>query len=140
VARALAAGAAYFGLVFALGFVLGTVRELMVVPRLGPIAPVLIEVPLMLTASFGAARVVARRLAVPDAAGERLAMGAVAFVLLIAAETLTGLLLMGRSPGEQLAGYGTPRGAIGLAAQIAFALIPLVSGPTKRAGSGEPAA
>ena len=139
-ARALAAGAAYFGLVFALGFLLGTVRELMVVPRLGPIAPVLIEVPLMLTASFGAARVVARRLAVPDAAGQRLAMGVVAFVLLIAAETLTGLLLMGRSPGEQLAAYGTARGAIGLAAQIAFALIPLVSGPPKPAGSGEPAA
>ena len=128
-ARALAAGAAYVGIVFGLGFVLGTVRELVVVPRVGPLAAVLIEVPVMLAASFAAARIVARRFAVPDAAGPRLVMGGVAFVLLMAAETLTGFLLTGRSPGEQLAAYASPREAIGLAAQIAFALMPLVAGP-----------
>ena len=101
--RALAAGAAYFGIIFALGFVLGTTRELIVAPRLGPMAAVLIEVPVMVAASFATARVLARRLAVPDAAGARLTMGGIAFVLLMAAEMLTGLLLIGRSPGEQLA-------------------------------------
>jgi hypothetical protein len=128
VRRALLAGAAYFAVIFALGFVLGALRETVVAPRLGALAAVLIEVPAMLAASYAAARFLVRRLAVPDGAAPRLAMGGVAFALLMLAETLVGVLLMGRSPGDQLAAYSHSREAIGLAAQIAFALIPLIAG------------
>jgi hypothetical protein len=114
--------------VFALGFVLGALRETVVAPRLGALAAVLIEVPAMLAASYAAARFLVRRLAVPDGAAPRLAMGGLAFALLMLAETLVGVLLMGRSPGDQLAAYAQPREAVGLAAQIGFALIPLIAG------------
>jgi hypothetical protein len=53
-------------------------------------------------------------------------MGAVAFVVLMAAEFALGGLAFGRSAGEQVAAYGSAAGAIGLAAQIVFGLFPVV--------------
>ena len=46
--RTLMAGALYFALVFAAGWVFGPVQELWVVPRLGRTAGLLLEAPLML--------------------------------------------------------------------------------------------
>jgi hypothetical protein len=54
-----------------------------------------------------------------------LAMGAVAFALLIAAELAVSRLAFGRSPAQFLAGLATPAGALGLASQVAFGLFPL---------------
>jgi hypothetical protein len=115
-------------MVFALGFVLGALRETVVAPRLGALAAVLIEVPVMLAASYAAAGVLVRRLAVPDGVAPRLAMGGVAFALLMLAETLVGVVLLGRSPADQLTAYAHPREEVGLAAQIGFALMPLIAG------------
>ena len=53
-------------------------------------------------------------------------MGAVAFAVLMAAEFGLAGLVFGRSLDEQLAGYGSAPGAIGLAAQIGFAAFPVV--------------
>lgn len=64
--------------------------------------------------------------AVAPAAGARLAMGGVAFALLMAAEMLVGVLLAGRSPAAHLALYREPSHALGLLAQIGFALMPLL--------------
>jgi hypothetical protein len=55
-ARILRAGALYFGMVFAVGFALGLVRVLWMVPQFGVRAAELIEAPFMLTATFLAAR------------------------------------------------------------------------------------
>jgi hypothetical protein len=43
---------AYFGIVYALGFALGTVRVLAVAPRIGELPAVLLEAPIMLAASW----------------------------------------------------------------------------------------
>lgn len=52
-------------------------------------------------------------------------MGAAAFVILIACGA--GLALaFGQSPADFLAAMATPAGALGLAGQIGFALIPLL--------------
>jgi hypothetical protein len=51
VKEALKAGVLYFALVFAAGFVLGTVRTLWAVPRLGVRTAELIELPTMLGVS-----------------------------------------------------------------------------------------
>lgn len=125
--RALSAGAAYFALVFALGFLLGTLRTLFVAdaPGVGRLTGVLIELPVMLVASWFLCRAVIRRLGVPHSFAARAAMGGLAFALLLGAELLVGMLLFGRSAGEHLALYREASYALGLAAQVAFGLMPL---------------
>jgi hypothetical protein len=53
-------------------------------------------------------------------------MGAIAFCLLMVAELAVSVLLFGRSLTGFVAGLRTAPGAIRLAAQAAFGLIPLV--------------
>jgi hypothetical protein len=124
--RAIAAGAAYFAMVFGLGFALGAVRVALVAPRVGETAAVLIETPLMLAASWIICGWLIRRLEVGRGLGARALMGALAFALMICAELGVGALVFGRDLSAQLAAYRTPGPAIGLAAQVAFALMPLV--------------
>lgn len=121
-------GIAYFALVFALGFLLGTLRTLFVrdAPGAGRLLGVLIELPIMLSASWCLCRVVIRRFAVASTLGARAVMGGQAFALLLLAEMAVGALLFGRTPGEHFALYKDASYALGLAAQMAFALMPLV--------------
>jgi hypothetical protein len=127
-AAPLVAGIAYFVLVFALGFALGTVRTLFVAdaPGSGRLLGVLIELPVMLAASWWLCRLVLHRYPVAPTVGARLVMGATAFALLLLAEMLVGILLFGRSPMAHLALYRDASYALGLAAQVAFALMPVV--------------
>jgi hypothetical protein len=59
----LKAGVLYFALVFGAGFVLGTIRTLWIVPRLGTRMSELMETPIMLVITILAARWTVRRLA-----------------------------------------------------------------------------
>jgi hypothetical protein len=127
-ARALAAGAAYFALVFAAGFALGTLRVALVAPTLGPVAATAVELPLMLGLAWFVCRWLVGRFALPPRAAPRLVMGGVAFTLLMLAEYAVSALLLGRALGEHLATYRALAAQLGLAAQIAFALFPLVVG------------
>jgi len=111
------AGAAYFAIVFAVGFVLGAVRTLFITPALGELLAVLIELPFILGASWLACGWVLRRWPVAPAAGPRLQMGAVAFVLLILAEVILSLAAFDRSPAEFLRNLTTPHGLTGLFGQ-----------------------
>ena len=119
---------ACFALVFALGFLLGTLRTVFVrdAPTAGRLLGVLIELPIMLTASWFLCRTVIRRFAVAPTIAARAVMGGLAFALLLLAEILVGALLFGRTPGEHFALYREASYALGLGAQIAFALMPLV--------------
>jgi hypothetical protein len=71
----LKAGVIYVLLVFALGWILGPIRELWAVPRFGRIAAMLSEAVIMLIAMIVAARWVIRRFRVPQAFGATLAIG-----------------------------------------------------------------
>jgi hypothetical protein len=124
--RTAAPGAAYFAVVFAVGFALGTVRTLLLAPSLGALLAVLIELPLMLVASWFACAWVLRRWQVPAEVGSRLTMGAVAFALLIIAEIALSLTAFDRSISDYFRELTTTHGLVGLAGQIVFALIPLV--------------
>jgi hypothetical protein len=126
-AAALVAGVAYFALVFAVGFVLGTVRTLFLAPRIGPLAAVLVELPLMLVAAWLICRWLVRRLDVREAWSERLLMGAVAFVLLLAAEFALSVALFGGTAARFVTALGTPEGAAGVAGQVVFAAMPLLA-------------
>lgn len=126
------AGAAYFALVFAIGFALGVLRVLVLAPALGETAAVAAEVPVMLVASWLASRWLVGAFRVSHAAPQRLAMGGLAFGLLIAAEFALGSLATGRGPAAQVSAWATAAGAIGLAGQVAFALIPWLQGVLAR--------
>jgi hypothetical protein len=118
------AALAYFALVFLAGFALGAIRVLFVAPRWGELPATLLEAPIMLAVSWFACGAAIRKFGVP---GRRagLAMGAVAFVLLMTAELALSLFGFRRSPAEFLHGYATPAGLVGLASQIAYGLFPI---------------
>jgi hypothetical protein len=122
---AVAAGNVYFALVLIAGFVLGTLRTLVLAPHLGDVAAVVVEIPAMLAIAWLACGVVIRRLRVPDEWTARLAMGGIAFSLLMAAEMVLAWILFARPPAEHFASYARPDALLGLAAQIAFGLFPL---------------
>lgn len=101
-ARVLLAGAAHFALVFAVGFALGTLRVLVLAPRIGERTAELAEWPLMVAASFASAHLVVWRARV-TARGQRLALGAFALALLVGAEALLVVPLRGVSLAQDLA-------------------------------------
>ena len=121
------AAASYFLPVFAVAFLLGALRVTLVAPQTGPLLAVALEVPLVLALSWlVAGRVLGRwPLALPD----RLAMGALAFALLMLAE-LTLALAFGQTPARFLSDLATPPGALGLAGQIGFGLVPALRQPS----------
>jgi hypothetical protein len=118
------AAAAYFGIVFAVGFVLGTLRVTVLVPKLGELVAVACELPLMLAASWWAAGYVLRRWPLPARPGPRLTMGLLALALLLTAELALDMVLGGKSSAEHFARYANLPEQLGLAAQLLFALMP----------------
>jgi hypothetical protein len=121
----LRSGAVYFAIVFLLGFVLGALRTFIVAPRLGETLAVTLEAPVILAVSWFVAIWCVRRNTVPAAPLARLAMGGVAFALLMTAELGVSSIFFHRSPAQHLAGYRSTAGAAGLGAQVAFACVPL---------------
>jgi hypothetical protein len=119
------AGALYAIIVFLIGFILGTIRVLLVAPRLGETTAVILEAPMMLAASWFVCRWCVDRLDVRRTVPARLLMGLVAFLVLMSAEVELGVVL-DRSIIDQLAMYKSASGAIGLAAQVIFAIFPVI--------------
>jgi len=110
--------------VFAVAFLLGALRVTLVAPRIGPLAAVALELPLVLALSWVVAGRVLRRW--PHA--PRLGLGLASFLMLMLLELATALAF-GQTPGQFLAAMATPPGALGLAGQIGFGLIPLLRQP-----------
>jgi hypothetical protein len=126
------AGFAYALIVFVAGFVLGTLRVLLVVPRLGATTGVLLEAPLILTASWLVSRWCTEHFRVRADVGARVLVGTIAFVTLMCAEIALSVVLFHKSVSEHLAGYQSVPGAIGLAAQVCFASFPLIQARIQR--------
>jgi hypothetical protein len=119
------AGLSYFLLVFAAGFILGTIRVLLLVPAVGEWAATLIELPVILAIAWFVCGLAIRRYAVSPQVSARFAMGAIALVLLLAAEILLAILLFGEGPILYATRRMEPAGLSGLAGQLCFALFPL---------------
>jgi hypothetical protein len=117
-------GTVYLAAVFAAGFVLGVLRTLVLVPLLGELGAVLVELPVILTIAWLVCTRILRRwpLSSPSALG----MGAIAFLLLMGAEASLSTLLAGRSLAEHLALYSQLPHQVGLAGQLAFSLFPWI--------------
>lgn len=124
--NSLRAGATYFAVIFALGFVLGTIRVLVLLPRVGETVAVLLEGPLILTASWFTCRFLIAKFRVTPLLSARLMMGGSALTLLLLAEFALGVYGFNRSVAEHFAHYATTPGALGLAGQIVFGLFPIM--------------
>lgn len=117
------AALAYTLPVFAMAFVLGALRVTLVAPQIGPLLAVALEVPIVLALSWAVAgRVLARW---PLSQAQRSGMALLSFVVLMLLELLTAFAF-GQTTAQFLSAMTTPAGALGLAGQIGFALIPLV--------------
>jgi hypothetical protein len=114
----------YFAVVFAAAFVLGVVRVLVVTPNVGALAAVALEVPIVLALSWLVAGRILRRW--PMQLHRRVAMGTLAFVILMLAEGVLSGLLFGQTARDFAGAMGTLPGAVGLAGQIGFAVIPVL--------------
>lgn len=124
--QSIKAGSLYFALIFALGFLLGTFRVLILVPRLGELKAVVLELPIMLVAAWFICRWLVHRYRVPGTASARLVMGAVAFAWLMFAEVLLSVAIV-RMPFElYVQRLLTSHGLLGLAGQGLFAIIPML--------------
>lgn len=124
--RSVKAGIAYFALVFGAGFVLGSIRVLFLVPRIGERWAELAEMPLMFVVILVSARFITGRFGLPADASVRLGVGLLALGLLVAAEVLLAVALQDRTLGEYVAGRDPVSGMVYLAMLALFAVMPLV--------------
>ena len=109
--------------VFAVAFLLGALRVMLIAPQIGPLLAVALEVPIVLGLSWAVAgRVLAHW---PVSRAGRSGMALVSFAVLMLLELLTATAF-GQTSAQFLTAMTTPAGALGLAGQIGFALIPLV--------------
>jgi hypothetical protein len=124
--RVVRAGLLYFALAFGAGFVLGTLRMILLVPRVGDRTAELLELPVMLGVCWLAARWVTGRQAVPPRPAPRLAMGAIAGALLLAAEFALVLPLRGLTLEEYFATRDPVAGAAYYLAVLLLVVMPLL--------------
>ena len=119
-------GAIYFALVFAAGFVLGTIRTLWVVPALGARNAELAEAPLMVLASFFVARWIVPRFLKLSTSTFRLAAGIIALALMIVTEFTVVLWIRGGTIREYWSGRDPVSGTVYFIALGLYAVMPLL--------------
>lgn len=130
--RIATAAASYWAVVFAFAFALGVIRTLWLEPLLGATPAVLLELPLVLGASWLAARTLTRRHRITTRP-EAVAMGALAFVLLLLVEALLAVTLAGQSLRDWFSALSAVPGIYGLAGQVGFAVMPGVVMTSRKA-------
>jgi len=115
--------AAYFAAVFSIGFLLGIARTLWIAPRLGERAAELVEMPVMVAASFLVARALMSR---PGAVGVRDAalVGLAALVLLLCAELAVVAFVRGETLADYVASRDPVSGVAYVLALLLFAAMP----------------
>lgn len=124
--QALKPGIIYFLLVFGAGFVLGTVRVLLIVPLVGHRTAELLEMPLMLLATVFASRWTIRRFPEPRTSSARLSIGGIALGLMLAGELAVGIGLRGMTPAEVFLNRDPVSGTAYYVSLILFAAMPWI--------------
>jgi len=114
----------YFAIVFAVGFALGTVRVLWLVPALGERWAELSEMPFMWLASYLTARYLLRRSRGSLGWADALWAGLLALVLLLAVEFTVVLGLRGLTLSDYLASRDGVSGAAYVISLLAYAFMP----------------
>lgn len=121
----------YFMLVFGAGFLLGPIRVLLLVPRVGTRTAELIEMPLMLCAIWFAAGWINRRSTHKEVASTRLGVGLVTVGLVLGADIGVGVFLRGMTIGEVFLSRDPISGAAYYGLLVLCALLPWLRGSYK---------
>jgi hypothetical protein len=121
----LRAGLLYFAIVFGTGFVLGVIRTLWLVPRIGTRWAELMETPIMIVVTILTARWVVLRLTIPSTVSARFVMGGLGLGFLLGAE-LSLVRLRGLSLREYFATRDPVSGTVYYVALGLFAVMPLI--------------
>lgn len=119
-----AAALAYFGIVFAVGFALGVLRELIVVRWVGPRAAELVEMPVMLLAIIAAARYVQHRFLAQCNPRQHLQAGFLGLGIMLLCELGLGMALRGLTIPQILLERDPLTGTIYYLMLLVFALLP----------------
>jgi len=135
--RVLKAGAVYFLFMFAVGWILGPIRQLWAVSRFGRLTSVLVEAVIMLIAMIVVARWVIRRFHVKPEFGSTISMGLVALGILVPAELAGVVWVRGLSLPEYLASFATAPGLVSLLMFVLFAAMPTIVARAGRNRVGE---
>lgn len=124
ISRVLKPSAAYAGIVFGVGFALGCIRVFFIAPRIGVRWAELLETPLMLFASFLAARLV-MRLRGPFGRTQCLLIGILALAFMLLAE-VGFVLVQGFTIPEYIGSRDPISGTVYLLSLAVFAAMPLL--------------
>jgi hypothetical protein len=124
--RIMKAGAIYFSCVFAVGWMLGPIREVWAVPHFGRTIATLLESPFMLAAMIIAASWITRRFHVSSAPAARVGVGVVALGFLVIADCIGAQWVRGISIKEYLASFAPAPGLISLTMFLLFAVMPML--------------
>jgi len=122
--QAVKAGVVYFLLMFAVGWILGPIRELWAVSRFGRVEATLLEATIMLVAMVLAARWVTRQFEVRQTLPATIAIGLVALGVLIPAEIAGVVFVRGLSFQDYFSGFLTAPGMISLVMFLIFTAMP----------------
>jgi hypothetical protein len=117
-------GILYFAVVFTFAFAMGAARALFTAPRLGSMAAVLMEVPILVTASWIVAPSTSQSIFTLP---QRALIGATAFTLTMVIEAMLSVI-MGGSVTDWVIALTTPAGLVGLTGQIIFGAMPIFVG------------
>lgn len=114
---------AYFASVFSIGFLLGIARTLWIAPRVGERVAELVELPVMVAASFFVARALMSR---AGDVGIRAAafVGLAALALLVCAELAVVVFVRGQTLAEYVASRDPVSGSAYALALLLFAAMP----------------
>jgi Na+-translocating ferredoxin:NAD+ oxidoreductase RnfE subunit len=129
----IADGLAYGASMFGVGFVLGAVRQLLVLPRTGLTVALAIEVPLIVVTSAFVARWIRRRHPLSREGFGCIVTGLVGLLTLLFAEEILSRILNGRSVFAVWADFPMTSSIINAVGLALFTLMPWI---VARAGSG----
>ena len=124
IAQALKPSLAYAAVVFAVGFVLGSIRVFLVVPRIGVRWAELLEAPLMIFASFLGARFIVSHWGLLDRA-QCLVVGILSLAFMLLAE-VGFVLAQGINIPQYIAGRDPVSGPVYLLSLGIFTVMPLL--------------
>ena len=111
----------YFTILFAIGFVLGTLRVILLVPNMGARSAELVEIPVMLVAIYFAGRWIALRTA---SRRQALEVGCLALAILLVAEVSLAAILFRKPPMEALFNKDPVSGTAYYLSLVVFAVMP----------------